>query len=232
VRQGIFARRNLIQQVGGGFSVQLLVDCRISPSLPGSVAIAGSATWVAQMGKRVEPVCCEVADLVVPEVALVKSIPPRVASAGRPGRVSFQETASSGTPRGRIVRRGTDLCCSGTKAREQAVRWSSTGPGPLRSPWVPRSQSRGTAVSGLRILGGTGNSQPFTGRNAGFDDEVRVDLVLGPGLSARPALWEGGTGGLRSQREFVRDGDVEDGGSRSPLGRRRNGTGRDPPSRA
>jgi hypothetical protein len=49
--------------------------------------------------KVFEPVRCEVADLVVPEVALVKSIPPRVASAGRPRRFRSKKRQRLG-PRG------------------------------------------------------------------------------------------------------------------------------------
>lgn len=76
--------------------------------------------------------------------------------------------------------------------------------GPLRSLRGSRcnSQSRGIAVSGLRIFGGTGKFQPFTSRDAMLR-RVRF-LFLGTAFQLAPAGWEGGTGvALRSQRHFL-----------------------------
>lgn len=86
----------------------------------------GSATWVAQtvQVESVESVRREVADLDVPDVALVNQIPPRVG----PRRTWAGVIPRYGTEK-RIVRAvmGTDRCCSGIfkdRAEPTVARWS------------------------------------------------------------------------------------------------------------
>jgi len=66
---------------------QLLL-CRVKK--PTMIALSQSRdlqSWLHRRYNQVlEAVRCEVADLVVPEVALVKALPPRGSNAGRPGR--------------------------------------------------------------------------------------------------------------------------------------------------
>ena len=131
------------------------------------IAIAGSAPWLHRRRDSVRIRALRGRRPDVPEVALVKKIPPRVASADARAAVvpRYSVRRRLGVTGGvRRCWRPWGLGALGPWVAGGAGGWSTGGQshasvepgwghGPLRSP-APRSQRQGIAVSRLRIVGG------------------------------------------------------------------------------